>query len=273
MWVVEGELKADLPGRPRENTESSSCASPPPTRDVFTPSASPLARYLGCTFTLKYFPLAARAEPIRLACYLGGIPFHDVRMPFEDFIAKRETYPFGQLPVLEVRFPTGEKHVLAQSTSIMRFVGRMGGLYPSDPLEACVVDQVMDAVQDIYALVNGVLREECTSSKLAMQKKLAEETLPKWLGYLERKLEQSGTNCFLGTEITVAELQVHQLVCWLSQGALELVPRTLVDNFPLVKHIQIMVLRHPKVQEYYHKQGLDASSTAPCPAIVHPSST
>jgi glutathione S-transferase len=55
----------------------------------------------------------------------------------------REDYPFGQLPVLEVT--EGDKTVvLAQSNSIMRYIGRLGqhGIYPADPLAACQCDEV-----------------------------------------------------------------------------------------------------------------------------------
>ena len=53
------------------------------------------------THTHKY---VGRGEPIRLAFYVGGIDFDDVRITGPEFAEAKEAgaYPFGQLPVLEV---------------------------------------------------------------------------------------------------------------------------------------------------------------------------
>jgi glutathione S-transferase len=69
----------------------------------------------------------------------------------------REDYPFGQLPVLEVT--EGDKTVvLAQSNSIMRYIGRLGqhGIYPADPLAACQCDEVSN-----YTLSCNLLHNHC----------------------------------------------------------------------------------------------------------------
>jgi glutathione S-transferase len=65
----------------------------------------------------------------------------------------REDYPFGQLPVLEVT--EGDKTVvLAQSNSIMRYIGRLGqrGIYPADPLAACQCDEVGACKSSYYVI-------------------------------------------------------------------------------------------------------------------------
>jgi glutathione S-transferase len=64
-----------------------------------------------------------------------------------DFCARlycRQSYPFGQLPILDIVRPGGESYTLAQSNTIMRYIGhlRRGGVYPQDPLQACRCDEV-----------------------------------------------------------------------------------------------------------------------------------
>jgi glutathione S-transferase len=50
--------------------------------------------------------------------------------------------PYGQFPVLEV-----EPGVfIGQSASIIRYIGKKTGLYPSDDVKAAVVDSLLDEV-------------------------------------------------------------------------------------------------------------------------------
>ena len=52
---------------------------------------------------LTYFDVhGGRAEPIRLALHLGGVPFEDFRFPFADFAEVRQTTPLSQVPTLMV---------------------------------------------------------------------------------------------------------------------------------------------------------------------------
>ena len=53
---------------------------------------------------LHYFNLRARAEPIRAALTVAGIPFEDVRYTFEEWGAVKASgkFPLGQVPTLEL---------------------------------------------------------------------------------------------------------------------------------------------------------------------------
>ena len=76
------------------------------------------------------------------------------KVPFEDVILtgdawsslKRET-PWGQVPVLEV-----DGKMLAQSRTIMAYVGRVTGLHPEDPFAAAKVDEFCDTVEECVAV-------------------------------------------------------------------------------------------------------------------------
>lgn len=88
---------------------------------------------------LVYFPFPGRAEPSRLAMFLGNVDFEDVHVTFPEFGANKASYTFGSLPVLM----KGDK-MLAQSNSILRFVSKLGnaGLYPHCPWHAAKVERV-----------------------------------------------------------------------------------------------------------------------------------
>lgn len=56
--------------------------------------------------------------------------------------------PFGQIPVL---FHGDVK--LAQGGAINRYVARLGGLYPTDPIEASKCDMIMEEAMDLFGSI------------------------------------------------------------------------------------------------------------------------
>src|SRR3990170_1821809 len=98
---------------------------------------------------LTYFDFhGGRGEPARLALSIAGIPFEDDRVPLADWPRRKGDTPFGALPVLEA-----DGKILAQSNAINRYVGKLADLYPSDPWQAALCDEAMEAVEDIISKI------------------------------------------------------------------------------------------------------------------------
>ena len=96
---------------------------------------------------LTYFDFhGGRGEPARLALSIGGIAFEDDRVAFTDWERRKPDTPFGHLPVLKV-----DGQTVAQSNAINRYVGKLVDLYPSDPWQAALCDEAMEAVEDILS--------------------------------------------------------------------------------------------------------------------------
>ncbi len=83
---------------------------------------------------LCYFNIKGKAESARLAFAYASVPFTDTRVNFEQMKEMKETLPFGQLPTLKI----GGSVTVCQSGAILRYAGKLSGLYPSEPLEAIV---------------------------------------------------------------------------------------------------------------------------------------
>ena len=100
------------------------------------------------TIKLIYLDIPGYAEAIRLALYISGLVFEDVRVNYLDVKRMRESgfLPFGQVPVLEV-----DGEVYAQSAAILRWVGRQTDLYPDDL--QIIADQVEEALVDMRHVV------------------------------------------------------------------------------------------------------------------------
>jgi prostaglandin-H2 D-isomerase / glutathione transferase len=200
---------------------------------------------------LTYFDFhGGRGEPARLALSIGGIEFEDDRVPFSDWERRKPDTPFGALPLLEK-----DGQVLAQSNAINRYVGKLIDLYPSDPWQAALCDETMEAVEDMASMIVATLSlpEE---EKKARRKQLAEGPLPFYLKRLERRLEERGGECFAADRLSVADLKVFVWIRRLKSGNLDHVPTDLVDRIAplLVQHYE-RIKNEPGVKAYYARHG------------------
>jgi len=99
------------------------------------------------TIKLTYFGGKGRAEPCRLAFHIGGVAFEDERINFEQFMALKPKLPFGTVPAVTV-----DNVQSAQSAAILRYAGKLGGLYPADPVQALQVPHARSLCTGPYTL-------------------------------------------------------------------------------------------------------------------------
>ncbi len=197
---------------------------------------------------LTYFDFdGGRGEPARLAMFIGGIAFDDDRLSFDAFRESKASFPFGAIPVLEV-----DGQTVAQSNGINRFVGKLAGLYPEDPWQAALCDEVMDAVEDVTHKITTTFSITDEEEKKAARQALVDGPLRFYLSRLNVLLENHGGEFFSDIRLTVADLKVFVFVRYLRSGKLEHVPEDLTDQVAplLVDHFQRMN-QHPKIKAYY----------------------
>jgi len=204
------------------------------------------------TLKLTYFPIGGRADPVRWALFIGGINFEDHHVSHSELASLKPSLPFGQLPVLEVDGVT-----YSQSTSMLRYAGKLAGLYPTDALAAFKVDELLDAAEDVINFIVPSMRETNEEKRAELRKKLASETLPPFLAALEKLLERNGSSPFgLGSEISVGDLKLANVLVWLKSGTLSDIPADIAESYPRLVALREAVLNHPKVKEWSeaHKQ-------------------
>jgi glutathione S-transferase len=197
---------------------------------------------------LFYFDFdGGRGEPARLAMHIGGIEFEDQRVVFADWPAIKPQMQYQALPVLEV-----DGKQLAQSNSINRFVGKLAGLYPSDPWQAALCDEIMDAVEDSTRLLAGTFTIKNDDEKKAAREALAGGPLRLSLQQMQARLEKNGGKYFADNRLTVADLKVFAWIKDLTSGNFDYIPTDLTNRVAplLVEHFE-RVNTHPKVVAYY----------------------
>lgn len=189
---------------------------------------------------LTYFDLAGRAEPIRLAFAIAGIDFEDERIPFAEFDALKPKLPLGALPVLAV-----DGVVYAQSSAILRYAGKRGGLYPrDDDLAAMRVDEVMDTLDEVSAKLHS-------DSSADARKKFVDEAVPKYVPRLNKIAEENkGSPWIVGNSMTVADVKCYTFVTPLTSGAFEHVPADALSDYTYLLEACKAVGEQPKVAEW-----------------------
>ncbi len=105
-------------------------------------------------------------------------------------------------------------------------------MYPvNDPLKAAKVDQFIDAATDITNLISPTVRMKDAAKKLEARTVLAQDKLPRWLGYLERLANQGDATFLVGDSMTIADLAIWRLVAWLESGILDGIPTDILMDF------------------------------------------
>ena len=203
---------------------------------------------------LTYFDLPGRGEVARLAMFLGGIDFEDRRVTFAEWPTVKPETPFGGIPVLEV---DGEE--VAQSNGINRFVGKLAGLYPTDPWQAALCDEAMDAVEDIGTQIVATFGIRGKEKLKAKRQSLADGPISFYLARLQRRLKARGGQYFADNRLTIADLKVFTWVGHLRSGNLDYVPKELPDRIaPLLVEHDERVKSHPKIQAYYEARRVES---------------
>lgn len=231
-----------------------------PRVDALAPVAEPVEDALRSlmpkpTLKLTYLDIEGQAEKVRLACVAGGLQFTDVRVKFADWPALKPKTKFGQLPLLEI-----DGETVAQSGAMLAYIGKLSGLYPSSPMAAIRVDEVLGLSDDLQNALRASIQimhvEQLSASERAKAQKAlrhdaAQKKIPAVLKGLEDMLEANGTGWFVGSKPTIADVTVLAQLRWLKRGILDGIPPTCVDSYPLLSAFFERASAVPEIRAWY----------------------
>jgi glutathione S-transferase len=181
-----------------------------------------------------------------LALAVGGIAFEDHRFGFPEFAEVRKSVPFGQVPVLHV-----DGVQVTQSDAILRYAGKLAGLYPTDAYQALLCDEVAYVVEEAGVKLGPSFSMKGDEQKAA-RVALVDGHMPVYLGWLQKQLLANGGEYFADKRLTVADLKVFVDVRGLNSGRLDHIPTDLVEKVApaLNAHMQ-RIAQTPAVAQYY----------------------
>ncbi|CAM9537640.1 unnamed protein product [Ectocarpus sp. 13 AM-2016] len=211
------------------------------------------------TATLNYFGLPGRGEAIRVALAYAGKDFEDNRMGFPEYGACK--WAGKGLPVLEM-----DDAEYTQSTALLRYAGKLGGLYPDDALAALKVDEIVMIAEDVLAnMFKCMGQEDDTVAKGVLEGKKIRNTygtvqpsvlmeadpnnIKTLVDMLTSKLAANpSSKFFVGNSPTIADLQVHAVIKNFEANFLTGLPTThIADTAPTLMEMQAALLEDPKV--------------------------
>lgn len=199
---------------------------------------------------LTYLDIPARAEATRLALAIGGVDFEDDRVSFDQFQTVAKQQPFGQIPVLEV-----DGTVYGESDALLRYAGKVAGLYPKCEKEALRVDMVVDSLESV---MGPSLKAAFAADKAAAKADVLQTTLPRYFGAIEKIYAENKGPFLLGEVITIADLKVMSIYRQLTDGGMFAVgePKAL-NAYPRIQAAAKAVLAHGKVASWYKKNPMN----------------
>eukprot|EP00903_Cladosiphon_okamuranus_P012912 g12055.t1 len=193
------------------------------------------------SMTLNYFGLPGRAEATRVALAYACKDFEDRQMEFAEYGDSK--WAGKGLPVLEM---DGVEYT--QSTALLRYAGKLGGLFPEDPLAALKVDEIVMLTEDIMGMVLSCVEEKDDT----LAKGFLEGKIKILLEVLVTKIATSPSKFCVGDSLTIADLQVHALIANVEADFCTGIPATLIkDTAAPLMEVHAAVLEDPKVKAYY----------------------
>lgn len=141
--------------------------------------------------------------------------------------------------------PNGK--VITQSFAICRYAARLANLYPEDPEEALLVDEITDVDMDI---LNGIPRKGDPSVVAIQRREFADGKLHTYCSFLSDKLLASDGPYFLGNRLTVADLHVYLAIKVLRFGTLPPIPVDYDAHWPAFEAFVQALERDPVFAPY-----------------------
>lgn len=199
------------------------------------------------TLALTYFDSPGRAEPVRVALRLAGLPFEDRRLKFPEFVEQKAkgAFPLGAVPMLTV-----DGFDIPQTAAMLRYVARLGcpDLYPTDPQAALLVDSVLDTLNDTlsHALIPSLFERDM-AKKLEMRKELAKGPLATVLGFVEKVIARSGGPFVAGAKMSIADLVLAQQILQIREGRLDGIGMEHLAAYPETRGVADAYLAEPRI--------------------------
>ncbi len=201
---------------------------------------------------LTYFNAPGRAEPVRVALFLAGLPFNDHRVDFAGFGAMKAegSLPLGSVPVMDV-----DGLRLTQTGAMLRYVARLGNtLYPTDAFEAFIVDSCVDTFNDTVSnALTPSMFERDMAKKLEMRATFVAGPLTLACRFVEGLIARSGGPFLLGQTLTIADLLIASQVLTIQSGRLDGITAEVLAPYPLLRGVAEAYVAHPGIQAYQSK--------------------
>ncbi len=215
-------------------------------------------------YELYYWPgIQGRGEFVRLALEDAAADYVDVaRMPEQDgmgipaLMRLLEDSATGRPPFAPPILKIG-KQVIAQTASILQFLGPRLGLVPqaeatrvwAHQLQLTITDLVSEIHDTHHPIAGGLYYREQKPEAQRCAADFRAERLPKFLGYFEDVLNRNGGNHMVGKTWSYVDLSVFQVIAGLNYAFPKAMAR-LQPGWPRLQALHQRVMARPRIAAY-----------------------
>ena len=173
-------------------------------------------------YELYYWPgIQGRGEYVRLALEEAGADYADVARSERGMAAMMRMMEMGKgTPPFAPPFLKAGKLVVGQTANILFYLGSRLGLAPKPEagklwvhqLQLTVADLVLEIHDTHHPLGPSLYYEDQRGPAKKRSEEFWNERVPKYLGYFENLLKNSGGSCLTGRRLTYVDLSLFQIV-------------------------------------------------------------
>jgi glutathione S-transferase len=211
-------------------------------------------------YELYYWPaIQGRGEFVRLALEHAGAPYVDVARRPKGMAAMMKLLEGGgsDLRPFAPPFLKSGGLVVAQTATILAYLGPRHGLVPGDEtsrlraqqLQLTIADLVDEAHDSHHPIAGSLYYEDQKPAARRRSKAFIEERIPKYLGYLERVLDRNGGEHLVGQLVSYVDLSAYQVLAGLEYAFPNAMAR-LARRIPLLRRLRDEVALQPRIAAY-----------------------
>ncbi|MFL2661240.1 MAG: glutathione S-transferase family protein [Alphaproteobacteria bacterium] len=176
-----------------------------------------------------------RVDILRLCLSYSSIPYELQRIKRQDWKKKKNQFPFGQLPVMQVN-----NQFFSHTHSLAKFCANQASLYEQDEFKMLIVDQVLDWANEITnhiaPSIRAAMREKNFEKSRELRKEFIKNDLKRWFYYLENLLKRSSENKdFFTDKFGIADITAWRIILWFTSGKLDEIDSSFLNYTPLLK--------------------------------------
>lgn len=195
------------------------------------------------SYTLHYWTVRGRGEQIRLFFRIFGIPFADVHVKRDAFLAMREQGPamlaFGSLPMLE-----DDTFRLCQGPVILSYLARKHGIAPTDLQMSATADAIAWGAEDLRSQYFKLFGDDADAKRASF---VDGEWQTRWLPHLDGLLAaNSSPGIFVGDRLTHADIAVWDVL----DAILSNIEAASLDGVPHLQDFYAAIRNRPEVVAY-----------------------
>src|ERR1043165_4037135 len=175
-------------------------------------------------YQLYYWPsIQGRGEYVRLALEDAGAAYDDVARGAGGMAAMLKMMEQGDTPPFAPPFLKAGKLLIGQTANILLYLGARHGLAPKaeagrlwvHQLQLTIADLVLEIHDTHHPLGPSLYYEDQKGPAKRRTEEFWKERVPKFTGYFERLLRESGSGYLTGRRVTYVDLSLFQIVAGL----------------------------------------------------------